>query len=57
MTRIDPLFYLLQSLFEIIHINPRTFTNLHPQGIRGLFEPSQIQEIMTFVQEIGQQAA
>ena len=33
------------------------FTNLHPHGIRGLFEPSQIQEIMIFVEEIGEQAA
>lgn len=29
------------------------FTNLHPQGIRGLFNPSEIKEILEFVGEIG----
>jgi len=29
------------------------FTQLHPNGIRGVFHPSEIQEIMNFVNEMG----
>jgi type I restriction enzyme R subunit len=50
-------FILQTGKVERENLIAQPFTNLHPQGIRGLFEPSQIQEIMTFVQEIGQQAA
>ncbi|MBI2342969.1 MAG: DEAD/DEAH box helicase family protein [Deltaproteobacteria bacterium] len=39
---------------DLIH---RPFTNLHPQGIRGLFTPSQVNEIIGFVKEIGEWAA
>ena len=30
------------------------FTNLHPQGIRGVFPPSQLNEVMALIEEIGQ---
>jgi len=50
-------FILQTGKVERENLITQPFTNLHPQGIRGLFEPSQIQEIMTFVEEIGQQAA
>ena len=29
------------------------FTHLHPEGIRGVFKPTQITEILSFVEEIG----
>ncbi len=35
----------------------RPFTNLHPQGIRGLFSPKQVDEIIHFVEKIGEWAA
>ena len=50
-------FILQTGKVERENLIAQPFTNLHPQGIRGLFESSQIQEIMTFVEEIGQQAA
>ena len=50
-------FILQTGKVERENLIAQPFTNLHPQGIRGLFEPYQIQEIMTFVGEIGQQAA
>jgi type I restriction enzyme R subunit len=50
-------FILQTGKVERENLIAQPFTNLHPQGIRGLFLPSQIQEIMTFVEEIGQQAA
>ena len=50
-------FILQTGKVERENLIAQPFTNLHPQGIRGLFEPSQIQEILSFVEEIGQQAA
>jgi type I restriction enzyme R subunit len=50
-------FILQTGKVERENLIAQPFTNLHPQGIRGLFLPSQIQEIMSFVEEIGQQAA
>ena len=35
----------------------RPFTNLHPQGVMGLFDKRQIAEIIGFVQEMGEWAA
>lgn len=35
----------------------RPFTNLHPQGVRGLFDKRQITEIISFVEEMGEWAA
>jgi len=39
---------------DLIH---RPFTNLHPQGIRGLFTPTQVNEIIGFIEEMGEWAA
>jgi len=50
-------FILQTGKVERENLIAQPFTNLHPQGIRGMFEPSEIQEIMTFVKEIGQQTA
>ncbi len=33
------------------------FTNLHPSGIRGVFQPKQIDEIIGFCEEIGEKVA
>ena len=33
-------------------INP-PFTQLHPQGVRGVFPPNEIEEILGFIQKIG----
>ncbi len=35
----------------------RPFTNLHPQGVRGLFTRPQITEIIRFIEEMGEWAA
>ena len=50
-------FMLQTGKAEKEHLIAPPFTNLHPQGIRGLFAKHEIQEILTFVEEIGQQAA
>ena len=50
-------FILQTGKVERENLIAQPFTNIHPQGIRGLFEASQIQEIMTFVEKIGQHAA
>lgn len=33
------------------------FTNFHPDGIRGMFLPAQLKEILSFIEEIGEDAA
>ncbi|MBC8551452.1 MAG: restriction endonuclease subunit R, partial [Candidatus Brocadiales bacterium] len=33
------------------------FTQLHPQGIRGIFPTGEIEEILGFIQKIGAQAS
>ena len=30
------------------------FTNIHPQGIRGVFQPKQLNAVMALIEEIGQ---
>lgn len=35
----------------------RPFTNLHPSGIRGVFPPKQIDEIIEFCEQIGEKVA
>jgi type I restriction enzyme, R subunit len=30
------------------------FTNIHPQGIRGIFPPNQLKAVMALIEEIGQ---
>ena len=50
-------FILQTGKAEKEHLIAPPFTNLHPQGIRGLFLPNQIQEILTFVDELGEKVA
>ncbi|MDY6990078.1 MAG: DEAD/DEAH box helicase family protein, partial [Thermodesulfobacteriota bacterium] len=50
-------FILQTGKVEKENLIAQPFTNLHPQGIRGVFQPSEIEEIMGFVGEIGQKAA
>ncbi len=51
---------LLAQISELpltVNLVARPFTNLHPQGIRGVFPVAEIEEIMALVEERGQQAA
>jgi len=50
-------FILQTGKVERENLIAQPFTNLHPQGVRGVFQPSEIEEIMGFVGEIGQKAA
>jgi len=50
-------FILQTGKVERENLIAQPFTNLHPEGIRGVFQPSEIEEIMGFVGEIGQRAA
>ena len=50
-------FVLQTGKAEKEHLIAPPFTNLHPQGIRGLFLPNQIQEILTLIDELREKAA
>ncbi len=42
-------FILQTGLVEKSHLIERPFTQIHPQGIRGVFRPAEIEEILQFV--------
>jgi type I restriction enzyme R subunit len=46
-------FVIEQGKVEKAHLVDRPFTNVHPQGIRGLFDQSEIAEIIEFVGRMG----
>ena len=50
-------FILDRGYIERKDLIDRPFTNLHPQGIRGLFSSQVIDEILEFAKKIGQKAA
>jgi len=45
-------FILEQGSVEKENLVDRPFTNLHPKGIRGLFSPTEIEEILDFSEKI-----
>jgi type I restriction enzyme R subunit len=50
-------FVLERGRVEKQNLVERPFTNLHPQGVRGLFQGNQINEILGFIENITQEAA
>jgi type I restriction enzyme R subunit len=50
-------FVIEQGRVEKENLVAQPFTNLHPKGIRGLFTPNQISEILEFSDKIGVKAA
>jgi len=45
-------FILEQGKAEKVDLINKPFTNIHPSGIRGVFNPSQINELLEFVSQI-----
>jgi type I restriction enzyme R subunit len=46
-------FILQRGAVEKKDLIQAPFTQLHPQGIRGIFPPGEIEEILGFIQKIG----